>query len=443
MDFLIRNLTKSLKKSLNSPLPQIFEILEDISKKVSEEDKERLNWCIDQLKTGTFSGPQPNMRNIPTIGISRETVEIIEEHSQVPFMRRALSDELSSKESLEVRRSALSQGLCIDFEIDLPECNINLLDFGLQIFSLSEEYGANTVLSLYAFKAFTHWDIFSILRINVQVFLRYVSAIGEGYKNNPYHNVLHAADVMQACHVFLVNSELYNLSHMNQIHSSSLLLAAIVHDYKHPGLNNSYLMLTGHKLAVRYNDQSILENYHVAKAFNLTENENLNIFKEFTKEEYRSIRKLMISAVLATDMSKHSAHVGEVQTKLYKSKDLSNEKEFILSCFLHLADLSNPCRPYDISKSWAERVSEEFFLQGDKERERGSDISPLCDRFSVNIAKGQIGFISGVIIPFITPICREIKGLRFLLDNSKENRDRWTSVIDEYQQALEKNEKKE
>jgi hypothetical protein len=443
MDFLIRNLSKSLKKALVTPASQVFDILEDIKTKVSDEDKERLNWCIEQLKSGSFSAPQPRIPELTAIQISQETVDIIEGHSQLPSLRLAMSDEKSSKESLEYRsRSALSSdiGTGLNIEIDLPEADFDIQDFDLPIFGLAEKYGENILLSIYAFKAFSQWDIFTSLGMNIQVFLRFVSAVADGYKPNAYHNVLHAADVMQACHVFLSSSGLYQLSEMNQMHSSSLLLAALIHDYKHPGLNNSYLMLTGHKIAFRYNDQSILENYHVSKAFQLTQNESLNIFQSLSKEEYRTIRKLMISAVLATDMSKHSIHVGEVQTKLYKNKDLRTEKGFILECFLHLADLSNPCRNFEISKNWAARVSEEFFLQGDKERENGSEISPLCDRFSVNIAKSQIGFISGVIIPFITPICREVKGLRFLINNSKANREKWTSLIDEYQEKINKRE---
>jgi cAMP-specific phosphodiesterase 4 len=33
---------------------------------------------------------------------------------------------------------------------------------------------------------------------------------------------------------------------------------------------------------------------------------------------------------------------------------------------------------------------EEFFQQGDKERERGMDISPMCDRHNSTIEKSQV-----------------------------------------------------
>jgi len=42
---------------------------------------------------------------------------------------------------------------------------------------------------------------------------------------------------------------------------------------------------------------------------------------------------------------------------------------------------------------------EESFKQGDKERELGLDLSPLCDRNTVNVAKCQVGFISYIVHP--------------------------------------------
>ena len=33
---------------------------------------------------------------------------------------------------------------------------------------------------------------------------------------------------------------------------------------------------------------------------------------------------------------------------------------------------------------------EEFFQQGDRERESGLDISPMCDRYNATIEKSQV-----------------------------------------------------
>ena len=353
----------------------------------------------------------------------------------MPLLRLAQSDEENSRKSVNNRLST-GNNSDLDVNIYLPVSNFDVSDFDINIFDLATQYGQVTLLNLYAYKIFVHWGLFFYLGFDIQTFLRYTSFIGEGYKNNPYHNVLHAADVLQAAHILLLSSNLRSLCEMGPLHVASLLLAAIVHDYKHPGLTNSFLFMTGDKLAVRYNDCSILENYHVAKSFEIAQKDTLNIFKNTSKEEYRTIRKLMISAVLDTDMSKHLKHIGEVQTKLSKINQLSGEKEFAIGTLLHLADLSNPCRKQTLTEAWALKICEEFFLQGDKERELGIDISPLCDRTTLNIAKSQVGFISGVIYPYVSPICREIEGLGFLLQNLHTNQDYWAERIEEFQRKF-------
>lgn len=56
---------------------------------------------------------------------------------------------------------------------------------------------------------------------------------------------------------------------MGAIHTAAFLLSAISHDLGHPGVNNPFLINTLDKLAIRYNDKSILENMHVAKAYQI------------------------------------------------------------------------------------------------------------------------------------------------------------------------------
>lgn len=51
---------------------------------------------------------------------------------------------------------------------------------------------------------------------------------------------------------------------LDQVDIISLLLAAFIHDFGHPGLMNSYFINTKSNLAITYHDKSVLENYHIA-----------------------------------------------------------------------------------------------------------------------------------------------------------------------------------
>ena len=44
-------------------------------------------------------------------------------------------------------------------------------------------------------------------------------------------------------------------------------------------------------------------------------------------------------------------------------------------------------RPWSVSRLWSHRACEEFFLQGDRERELGLPVTPAFDRFNITVAK--------------------------------------------------------
>jgi cAMP-specific phosphodiesterase 4 len=63
----------------------------------------------------------------------------------------------------------------------------------------------------------------------------------------------------------------------------------------------------------------------------------------------------------------------------------------VLQNLIHCCDLSNPTKPLELYTQWVDRLMEESFKQGDQERAQGLELSPLCDRNTVNVAKCQVG----------------------------------------------------
>ena len=57
---------------------------------------------------------------------------------------------------------------------------------------------------------------------------------------------------------------------------------------------------------------------------------------------------------------------------------------------IHCSDLSNPTKSLHIYQGWVDRIIEEFFQQGDKEKELHIEVSPMCDRISANVAMSQV-----------------------------------------------------
>lgn len=62
----------------------------------------------------------------------------------------------------------------------------------------------------------------------------------------------------------------------------------------------------------------------------------------------------------------------------------------VLQNMVHCADLSNPTKPLELYRQWTDRIMVEFFTQGDRERDKGMEISPMCDKQNASIEKNQV-----------------------------------------------------
>lgn len=62
----------------------------------------------------------------------------------------------------------------------------------------------------------------------------------------------------------------------------------------------------------------------------------------------------------------------------------------VLQNMVHCADLSNPTKPLELYRKWTDRIMVELFTQGDREREKGMEISPMCDKQNASIEKTQV-----------------------------------------------------
>lgn len=51
------------------------------------------------------------------------------------------------------------------------------------------------------------------------------------------------------------------------------------------------------ELALMYNDESVLENHHLAVGFKLLQGENCDMFQNLSKKQRQSLRKMVIDLV--------------------------------------------------------------------------------------------------------------------------------------------------
>ena len=69
-----------------------------------------------------------------------------------------------------------------------------------------------------------------------------------------------------------------------------------------------------------YNDESVLENHHLAVAFKLLQLPECDILAGLSSKQRASVRKMVIDMVLATDMSKHMSLLADLKTMVETKK---------------------------------------------------------------------------------------------------------------------------
>uniref|UniRef100_A0A8C2AFJ3 Phosphodiesterase n=1 Tax=Cyprinus carpio TaxID=7962 RepID=A0A8C2AFJ3_CYPCA len=272
--------------------------------------------------------------------------------------------------------------------------------WSFDVFTLNDASGDHALKFIF-YELLTRYDLINRFKIPVSALVSFVEALEVGYgkHRNPYHNLIHAADVTQTVHYLLLKTGMVHW--LNELEIFAMLFAAAVHDYEHTGTTNNFHIQTRSDTAILYNDRAVQENHHVSAAYRLLqEDDEMNILYNLSKDDWRELRALVVEMVLATDMSCHFQQIKAMKNFLQQPEAIDKPKA--LSLLLHTADISHPAKNWNMHHRWTTSLLEEFFRQGDKEAELGLPFSPLCDRKSTMVAQSQIGFIDFIVEPTFT-----------------------------------------
>uniref|UniRef100_A0A8C6WVZ1 Phosphodiesterase n=1 Tax=Neogobius melanostomus TaxID=47308 RepID=A0A8C6WVZ1_9GOBI len=326
----------------------------------------------------------------------------------------------------------------------------HLNNWNFPIFDMMERTNGKCgrILSQVSYRLFEDTGLFETFKIPVKEFMNYFHALENGYRAIPYHNRVHATDVLHAVwylttqpvpglpsllndhgsasdsdsdsgithsHMGFLVSKTYTVSEdgygclsglIPALELMALYVAAAMHDYDHPGRTNAFLVATSAPQAVLYNDRSVLENHHAASAWNLfLSRPEFNFLLNLDHVEFKRFRFLVIEAILATDLKKHFDFLAEFNAKVGDDPstgiDWSNENDRLLVCqmCIKLADINGPLKCKDLHLQWTEGIVNEFYEQGDEESSLGLPISPFMDRAKPQLAKLQESFITHIVGP--------------------------------------------
>jgi len=298
--------------------------------------------------------------------------------------------------------------------------------------------------------------------IDVDTFKLFHEQVMAGYFDNPYHNYAHGCDVTHT--VFRILTVTLGEYWVTDVEQYALLISALCHDIGHRATTNPFLIETRDELALRYNDKSPLENMHCAKLFDICSKEpgasglTPNVFKSLEADAYKHCRRVCVASILHTDLVFHFEMVKDVKkfyeqtsktcdmqalntsfiTMAYEEEVLKKDAMQWFCLFMHLADVSNPLKPFEICKAWAWRVLDEFFAQGDEERRLGIPVGALNDRKTTSRPGSQHGFINFLVAPLVLVTVKLFPSLHPLATQMAHNLERWRDMwVEEASPSLE------
>uniref|UniRef100_A0A674HJ72 Phosphodiesterase 4C n=1 Tax=Taeniopygia guttata TaxID=59729 RepID=A0A674HJ72_TAEGU len=310
--------------------------------------------------------------------------------------------------------------LCPSAPQELEDTN----KWGLDVFKVAE-YSGNRPLTVI---------MYSIFQVSVPP--RVPVPVDHYHADVAYHNSLHAADVAQSTHVLLSTPALEGWTW------------GILGDPRsHPGVTSAVSQTQ--KLALMYNDASVLENHHLAVGFKLLQEENCDIFQNLSRKQ--SLGVLLLDNY--SDRIQVGTHLGN-PSSLWPAgiwchhhprpnrgpaswwhgvggaggQRTQRPRPQVLQNMVHCADLSNPTKPLELYRQWTDRIMVEFFRQGDRSGRRAWRSAPCAT--STPSASPQVGFIDFIAHPLwetwadlVHPDAQE------LLDTLEDNREWYQSMI--------------
>ena len=324
----------------------------------------------------------------------------------------------------------------------------NIIDKDFNIFNFKKLVGHRNVLPIIGHTLLKTLGLLDSRIISQKKLDSFLYTVSDSYKETTlYHNSLHGSDVAQSLCNYFIGSNAEEVLETTVLDLLGMIVSAMGHDLGHPGYNNGFHINSSSDLAITYNDISCLENFHTSFLFKILRKEENNILERFSTQNYKTIRKRMISQILATDMAHHAEVVSLIRAKIKACEDegvesfqllSGNEKtkfeeqQILLNYMIHAADLGHNTKKFEISLEWVSLLSEEFWQQGDIEKSKGIPISFLCDRDKIDVPRSQVGFLKGFIITTFDCLVSMFPNLKYTMENAKNNIKEWQKLLDQH-----------
>jgi hypothetical protein len=209
------------------------------------------------------------------------------------------------------------------------------------------------------------------------------------------------------------------------------------HDIDHPGFCQRLSEVVAcTSLAIRYNDTSVLESHHCSSLFAILSSAALRRVRD------AAARRLCHNSPNGNRAD--SSHRSRAAQSVHRSAggarprrccaplagrsrrvdghaDAANARRVLLCGLIKCADLCNEIRTFALSQRWVPLVLEEFFAQGDAEKQRGFPVGFTNDRDKVTARRRRSASSSFSACRFMVRWCEWRRHFSSCIDNLNAN----------------------
>lgn len=325
---------------------------------------------------------------------------------------------IKTKDSHE-ETNQLQKIISDDYFIDNIEFNADLLN-------------DKKILCQTAYNIFTKNINLEKIKINSNSLKKFIYKVSKHYYSNYYHNFKHVIMVLQFVH--LIFKKINIKDKLGELEIFAIMISCLVHDIDHPGHTNTFEINTRSNLALKYNNKSVLENHHCSLTFYLIHSKEINLLENLDENEFIIVRDMIIECILSTDIKLHHVLLEDFESRFYSGFDFNNiqDKLFFGKIIVHVADLSNQLRPFDICFKGSMDLRKEYMLQVKKEIELGL---PVLEYMKLEKDKqfylSEIYFSSNIVKPMWNILVQLYPQLNNYHLNLEININRWKELVNQ------------
>jgi GAF domain-containing protein len=281
------------------------------------------------------------------------------------------------------------------------------------------------------FNLFQSFTLLQRFQVHNYLFFTFLYHVRERYHDHPYHNWIHAVDVLQFTAYQIQRCQFADI--LTGVEIFAVFVAALVHDINHPALDNRYLIASSHRSGILYKDAGSCNEYgHCSQLIDIVSNPRSNIFHAIQGADERLLWNYIVKIILATDPQNHGKVIRSGNELLDEGPvNLRNpvHRLLALKLLVKAANVANMCRTVELAQQWWSLYLEECYRQGHNEDELElPHSSPLNDKTNPSDESGIL-FMENNCLPLLTVVSRMFPELEETVTQVRSHIARWKDEL--------------